>query len=161
MGCADRSPEPRDLELAPRERAPRPAAVPTAVIVPDLNRCLPLWPTTLRLSGVVESEDRLGPPGYGETPAKDEKVTIFVLRLPVAVDVCADTSSVAPQPEVKGVQVIRLTGNVEPERLKRQVGLRLKVDGTLDHAVWGMDFIQVLMRVDSIPGSKMIPPRSG
>ena len=160
VGCADRSPELRELELARQERAAVPPAVPTPVIVPDLNRCLPLWPTTLRLSGIVEVENRLGPPGYGETPAKDEKVTIFVLRLRAPVDVCAETSSVAPQPEVKGVRIIRLTGHVDPARLRRQVGLRLEVDGTLDHGARGMDFTQVLIRVDSIPGERRVPRRS-
>ena len=44
-------------------------------------------PKTVELEGRVTQEQRFGPPGFGETPARDTKETIFVLRLDQAISV--------------------------------------------------------------------------
>src|SRR5258708_6462662 len=57
-----------------------------------LGPCLPVQPSKLWLSGTLKQEVRLGPPGYGETPERDEKDTILVLHLDAPVRVCADNT---------------------------------------------------------------------
>ncbi len=41
----------------------------------------------IRLEGILTERKVYGPPGYGETPAKDECNTILVLKLPHAINV--------------------------------------------------------------------------
>jgi hypothetical protein len=160
IACSDASRDERDLELAhPRVAAAREATV--GLVVPDTGDCLPPWPATVRLSGVVNTETRLGPPGYGETPSRDKKITIFVLHLSTAVDVCPDTTSGVLHPALDGVVAMQLTGRLDPVAMKRENGLRLTVDGTLHRQTWGTDFTEVLVRVDSILGRKAVRPRSG
>src|SRR5437867_9168181 len=79
-GCSDRPDVRRDIRMLSSNEAPE-LAKPPQVLVPTQGRCVPLWPARVRLSGVIREEHRLGPPGYGENPERDEKVTIFVLYL--------------------------------------------------------------------------------
>ena len=126
---------------------------------PPAPACVPPWPTPVHLSGVIGIEQRLGPPGYGETPSRDEQITIFVLYLARPVDVCADTTAADRRPAVHGVRVMQLTGKADPDRLERWAGLPVSVFGTLDRETWGHGFTEVLVRVDSIPSLRRVPPR--
>ena len=54
--------------------------------------CLTEAPARVAITGELRREVHLGPPGYGETPARDEGDTIVVLVPRVAVPVCVDTS---------------------------------------------------------------------
>lgn len=160
IACSDAARDERDLELAhPKAAAAHEA--PVGLVLPDTGDCLPPWPAAVRLSGVVKTETRLGPPGYGETPSRDKKVTIFVLHLSTPVDVCADTTSGVLHPALDRVAAMQLTGRLDPVELKKEDGLRLSVDGTLHRQTWGTDFTEVIVRVDSILGVKVVAPRSG
>ena len=113
--------------------------------------CVPLWPVPVRLSGTIEKEEKYGAPGYGENPKTDEKLQVYLLKLSVPIDVCADTSSVAPQPSAKGVRFVQLTEHVSEQELRRHLGVSVEVFGTLRRRVWPGDFTDALIRVDSIP----------
>lgn len=113
--------------------------------------CIALWPERLSLRGSVRVESHYGPPGYGETPTQDKRLRIFVLKLPTPIDVCADTSTVAPQAMLQGVAALQLTDDVDTTALKKVMGIQVEVFGTLRHKVLGTDFTDVVIRVDSIP----------
>jgi hypothetical protein len=117
--------------------------------------CIPLWPARVRLSGTIAEELKYGPPGYGENPKTDRRLHILVLRLKEPVDVCADTSRVAPQALVRRVQSIQLTEQVSENVLRRHLGVFVEVFGTLRRRVWPNDFTEALIRVDSIPALQL------
>ena len=65
-----------------------------------------------RLEGTLTERKEYGPPGYGETPSKDEKATILVLKLsnPVSVQPTANaaangSTSLDPVKDVREVQL--------------------------------------------------------
>ncbi len=131
--------------------------VPASPTTPDTAQsaaverdCLPLWPIPVRLSGAIVEKDEYGAPGYGEDPKTDERLRVYLLRVSEAVDVCADTSSAAPQPRVNGVHSLQLTGHVSGDELRRHLGGPVEVFGTLWRRVWPGDFTDALIRVDSI-----------
>lgn len=113
--------------------------------------CIPLWPTPVRLSGTIVREEKYGPPGYGESPKRDARLQVFLLELPEAVAVCADTSRVAPQPQAEGVRLLQLTEHVSIGSLRKHLGASVEVFGTIRRRVWPSDFTDALIRVDSIP----------
>jgi hypothetical protein len=113
--------------------------------------CLQLWPQPVRLSGTIHREIKYGPPGYGENPSMDVRVEVFTLALKEAVDVCADTSNVAPQPIARNVKMLQLTEHVDKKDLRQNVGKFVEVFGTVRRQVWPGDYTEALIRVDSIP----------
>jgi hypothetical protein len=122
-------------------------------------RCAPLWPTRLILYGVVEESHRLGPPGYGETPEIDEKLTIFLLQLDQPIDVCADTTGGQAGVGVRDVRTLQLTGRLDQGVIKQHLDEPLSVFGTLSPKEWGTDFTDIILHVDSIPALR--PQQAG
>jgi len=57
----------------------------------------------VRLEGTLSERKEYGPPGYGETPAKDKRETIFVLKLssPVSVQPAANAEASGPGEECR------------------------------------------------------------
>jgi hypothetical protein len=104
-------------------------------------------------------QQKFGPPGYGETPARDERVTILILRLEHGIDVCADSTASDPRRVVRDARELQLTGRVDPARLHSYRGKKLTVFGSLYRKAWGTDYTDVLIRVDSIPELRL--PRRG
>jgi hypothetical protein len=124
------------------------------------DSCLLPWPSPMKLSGRVRREERFGPPGYGENPRTDERVTIYLLDLRMPVDVCADTTRDAAHPAVRGVGRLQLTGRLDPNELQNDVGRSLTVFGSLNFRAWGSDYTEVLIHVDSVPGTRVVVPQS-
>lgn len=113
--------------------------------------CVALDPAQVMLKGSVRKEQRLGPPGYGETPARDLKDTILVLRLQQPITVCSDSVGPDRRPTVN-VTELQLTGHVgdvEP-RLNQTIGLH----GKLFRRELGGHYTDVLIRVDSVEGGR-------
>lgn len=91
---------------------------------------------TVVLEGVVKSRKEYGPPGYGETPRTDPKVTIFVLRLTKATGY--RQLGLPPDKErggrlVSEVQLICHADACELQ-LRNSVGRRVTVRGEADQA---------------------------
>src|SRR5829696_1260990 len=81
------------------------------------SQCTPIWPARVWLSGNLNVEKKWGPPGYGETPDRDELLTIFVLELDQPEDVCGETATDQDGPTTKRVDRVQLTGAFNPTRL--------------------------------------------
>lgn len=147
---ADRIPE-------PDRPAPEPAVSQSS---PDSTRtnsarqkanCVALPISDVRLTGRVQREVKLGPPGYGDTPARDKRDTILVLRLDEPISACPDTALKPRSSKVSVVADVQLTGHVDPNRMP--VEGRVTVYGTVQRAELAWHYMPVIMRVDSIPGA--------
>jgi len=156
LACSDRAPaqHDRNLTLLPQSPAPPPETIPS-VQVPSGGHCIPLPPAPLRLSGTIVQEQRLGPPGYRESPDKDEHVTIYLLHLSEPLMVCALDDRGRVSNAVHRIKAMQLNGNMDPAQIR--VGATVSVFGTVDYQEASHDFTEVVVRVDSIPA--MRPPR--
>ena len=151
LACSDRSSKVRELGSQQPSVKSEVSAAPSRS-ASEVDGCVPSNRTQVSLSGVIREEHKLGPPGYGETPKQDHQVAILVLRLPTAIDVCADTTVNDPRPATHGVQELQLTGHLDPSQIKPYLGQEISVYGNLYRKAWGTDYTEVLIRVDSIPG---------
>jgi len=111
------------------------------------NGCQPLWPSAVHLSGIVRTEERFGPPGYGEMPDQDARLTIYILELDEAQDICAGSQGGEPVSAMNHVRRLQLAGSVHPAILRSHVGRRIQVNGSLSHQVWGTDFTAMILVV--------------
>ena len=108
------------------------------------------------LRGVVRREIRLGPPGYGETPATDRRDTIAVLILPAPISLCADSALHAPgEPPVRDKRVALRT---VPREILSLEGETVIVYGLLGEATFAWEYGPLVMRVDSVPAAR-VPAR--
>jgi hypothetical protein len=121
------------------------------------ERCIALPSTGVRLVGSVRQEARLGPPGYGETPTRDKRDTIFVLRLDSPITVCGDTTLKPKQASIDSVIEVQLTGHVEGIDFRR--GGKITVEGTISRAELPWHYLPVVFGVDRVPGVSTKPPR--
>lgn len=140
-------PEPTDPEPV---GALQPLAAGMVRDTPPSDACTPEL-AQVSLVGRLRSEEKWGPPGYGETPDQDRRVTIYVLELDRPEVVCADPALEQNSRGESRVSRLQVTGRVDPEKLEASVGRRLTVWGALVHQAWGSDYTPVLIRVDSIP----------
>ena len=155
LACGDRKSEPEpDLALIPN-----PPSTGQPVQRPHAPDCVGLWPERVQLHGTISVEVHPGPPGYGETPARDRRDSIVVLTIAAPLAVCRDsnvTNSVRP---VKTAR-FQVTGYAH-EALSHP-GRHVTVFGSLTPAVWGWHYLKVILEADSIPElgpTKHIPAR--
>ena len=89
-----------------------------------------------------------GPPNFGEDPKTDskEETRILVLGKPINVRAKDETDPVVG-PSAENVRELQLVFNGP---LRKLVGKKLIVKGTLYHAHTGHHFTDVLLRVESI-----------
>ena len=116
--------------------------------IADTTHCLRQMPARVVARGRLRKEVHLGPPGYGETPQRDERDTIVVLVLPRSIPVCAvphrgDTVAVV---HASALQLV-----YAPRNVLDHMGEEFTVYGRLEEAVWGWHFTNVVLHVDSIP----------
>lgn len=92
--ACERKPQPSGADLRLATQQPRMLATreqpQSATMLP--SGCL--TPGKIRLRGALRSELHLGPPGYGESPAIDERDTVIALILPMPITLCRDSVSV-------------------------------------------------------------------
>jgi hypothetical protein len=112
--------------------------------------CAHYEPDVVRLSGHLSIDKEYGPPNYGETPAKDEKLHVAILHLTHPLDVCGDTRDASTTDSFKGLQVVQLTFSNMHDDPKRYAGKSIAVKGTLYRGITGHEFTDVLMTVDSV-----------
>jgi hypothetical protein len=153
-GCRRESAEPprnRDIRLLPWHE-PQGTAEQRRFVIPKPGECAPLRAVSIRLAGRLEVVHKLGPPGFGETPDKDARLTIVLLHLTRPLDVCAGTFADVNQPPVHALRVIQLSV-VDPEIAKRQHDV-VDAYGWLDAGSGSNDFTEILLRVDSVPAMR-------
>lgn len=107
----------------------------------------PFEPETVVLRGTLRSEERWGPPNYGETPEQDAIVAVWVLRLPEPITAGTPSTlsevNTKPVPDVTEVQV-QFAEGVEPEPGPVEVTGKLGVKTT------GADYLDVVLRESTL-----------
>ena len=102
----------------------------------------------IRLEGTLTERKVYGPPGYGETPAKDERDTILVLKLSQAISVqptanaqANGSASLDPQKNVQEVQLfVDRSQTAEAHKLLGKVVVAV---GTLNEAAAPSQYTKV------------------
>lgn len=98
---------------------------------------------TVTLRGTLDTLKRYGPPGYGENPAADERLTFVVLRLDAPIDVY--TGHQDWEKTETDVRDVQLVVHERFGRLTSRVGQRVEVTGTPFHSITGYHHTKVLL----------------
>jgi len=103
------------------------------------------------LTGVLKTKTEFGPPGFGETPKRDSKVRIFVLKLQEPRTVKELALPDGPKPgEVFSEVQLRCDSSAFPQcetLLKKSVGQRITVSGKTDGQTYPTDYLPVILHV--------------
>ena len=151
----------RDLERPPA-RGPV-FEVPQRHVVSALRHdssgrpCVGLDPAGSVIRGALRLEVHLGPPGYGETPTRDERDTVTVLVLPTPLRVCGDTAATNAVGRAGSTELRRFQLVGVPKEIWANVNDTVIAYGVLRLREMGWHFTPVVFWVDSIPDLK--PPR--
>lgn len=158
---AVRDAEPRNLERLPmREHVPpRPTPHVLAALGKDSlgNPCVRLEPAGVAIQGQLLTEVHVGPPGYGETPAADERDTVVVVQARAPLRVCADTAAVAAATPGSSAEITRFQLQGVSAAVWSHIGEIVTVYGALQVREWGAHFTPIILWVDSIPALRAPP----
>ena len=109
----------------------------------------------VRLEGTLSERKEYGPPGYGETPAKDKRETIFVLKLssPVSVQPAAnaEASGSASLDPVKNVGEVQLfIPRPQVANVRKLLGKVVVAVGTLNEAAAPSQYTKVWLDTKTV-----------
>ena len=116
--------------------------------VAQQKHCLQYDTPGVQLTGKLLTRKVIGPPGYGETPARDERTTILILKFKhsVCVDPTADakTARSANLDHAENVQEMQLFMNESQTAIAmRLAGRKVAVVGTLNESVTASQYTKV------------------
>ena len=109
--------------------------------------CLPYEPETVVLTETVQRALAYGPPGYGETPDRDAKEVFYSLQL--ATPICVLGGDDLDQPAEPSIRQLQIAFIKMPFD-RTLPGHRVRVAGTLFHAMTGHHHTKVLISPDRI-----------
>ena len=98
----------------------------------------------VRLEGTLTERKVYGPPGYGETPSKDERTTILILKLAHAITVeplAKDSPSLDIARNIREVQLF--VGRSQTAEARKLLGKTVVAAGTLNEAVAPSQYTKV------------------
>ncbi len=104
-------------------------------------------PAKVSLEGRLSKVEKFGPPGWGQDPDHDQKLSVPILHLKDPISVAADPTS-----ELNGVteaNVSEVQVNVEGD-YERFVGCDLVADGTLYHKISKWHFTPVVLTIEQM-----------
>jgi len=108
----------------------------------------------VKLCGKLTERAVYGPPGFGETPAKDVREEILILELPHAITVkpmhdarAKNSASLDVEQNVQEVQLF--IGRTQTAEARKMVGRKIVVVGTLNEAIAPSQYTKVWMVVKS------------
>lgn len=109
----------------------------------------------VKLDGVLIERKVYGPPGYGETPSKDTRTTILVLRLSHAIDVEPLPNATATEtPDLDAVKSAReVQLFISPSKRidsEQFVGRTVTVVGTLHESITAMQYTKVWVEAEKL-----------
>lgn len=107
------------------------------------------------LEGTLVERKVYGPPGYGETPAKDARATILVLKLsyPISVEpaVNTDASKTANLDSAKNVREVQLfVSQSRTADVRKLVGRMVTASGTLKESITASQYTKVWMDAKTV-----------
>lgn len=102
----------------------------------------------VRLEGRLIERKVYGPPGYGETPAKDERDTILILRLRRVITVrplpdakAKNSASLGTARNIREVQLF--VNRTKSDQAHQMAGKAVVAEGTLNEAVAPIQYTRV------------------
>ena len=109
----------------------------------------------VRLEGTLTERKEYGPPGYGETPSKDERDTILVLKLsrPISVQPTAnaEASGSASLDRVKDVREVQLfMPKPQVGDVRKLLGKVVLAVGTLNEAAAPSQYTKVWLYTQTL-----------
>jgi hypothetical protein len=109
----------------------------------------------IQLRGTLIEREVYGPPGYGETPARDARGTILVLKLSRGISVepkanteTSDSANLDPAENVREVQLFISRSQAADAR--KHLGRVVKVTGDLNESITASQYTKVWMDVKSL-----------
>jgi hypothetical protein len=128
-----------------------PTSTPEPTITPNPYVWYPYEPNGVKLTGTVVNVKAYGPPNFGETPDKDEKLNLKVLKLDQPINVKGNTNDEIDDEDVLEVTEIEIDTNINLNpRLFFYVGKKVEVEGTLEHREAGAWITEVLLDLKKI-----------
>jgi hypothetical protein len=118
------------------------------------QRCLQYDTPGVQLTGTLRTRKVFGPPGYGETPARDQRTTILILKFKhsVCVDPTADaeTARSANLDHADNVREMQLFMNESQAAIARRLnGRAVAVNGTLNESITAGQYTKVWLDAKS------------
>jgi len=109
----------------------------------------------VRLEGTLIERKEYGPPGYGETPSKDVRETIFVLKLPTPISVQpttnADANGSASLDAVKDIREVQLfIPKPQVNDARKLLGKVVVALGTLNEAAAPSQYTKVWLDTQTV-----------
>ena len=108
-----------------------------------------------KLQGALMERKVYGPPGYGETPARDSHDTIFVLKLSRSISVepavnaeASGSVNLDPAENVREVQLV--FDRSERPNIQRLIGHEIVVTGTLNESITASQYTKVWIAVTTL-----------
>ena len=143
----------RELENA----APRQPSTESHPLVAHRDPSGCITPGRIVLRGTLRREVHLGPPGYGENPATDERDTIVALVLPKPFALCRD--STVGSARATAVVDRRVTLWHVTRSALEGIGQTVTAYGTIYEAAFLHEFGPLVLQVDSVPDLQLPAPR--
>lgn len=110
-------------------------------------------PAVSKISGTLTEKMFYGAPNYGETPEKDEKETVLILKLDSPVNVLAEPDqpdSEMADHSIFGIMEIQIYTLDKKINLSKYLNKKITVQGPLMSAISGHHHTEVLMEVKQI-----------
>jgi hypothetical protein len=107
-------------------------------------------PSVSTISGTLTIKQFYGRPNYGETPEKDEKVSVYILKSAYPVTVIAagnQPDGETANKTIRGVTEIQVYDRNQNKSLSAYLGKKITLKGTLIHAESGDHYTKILMQV--------------
>jgi hypothetical protein len=106
------------------------------------------------LTVVLSVRNVYGPPGYGETPSRDSRQRIYVLRLSKGITVepppNAEATGSANLDSAENVREVQLfVPQPQKSRIERLIGRAVEVKGTLNESMTASQYTKVWLDVAS------------
>ena len=109
----------------------------------------------IRLEGVLIERKVYGPPGYGETPSKDKRDTILILKLLKAISVeptanaqANGSASLDPEKNVHEVQLF--VDRSRTAEARKLLGKTIVAEGTLNEAAAPSQYTKVWLDMKTL-----------
>lgn len=112
--------------------------------------CLPYEPAIVHIEGMLRDTTVYGPPGYGEHPGTDERLTIPLLELTRPISTCGDSTSSNDVDSLSGIREIQLVLTRGNSNYQRFLNQEVSVSGMLSESIWSHDFTKVVLQVADI-----------
>jgi Domain of unknown function (DUF4431) len=113
-----------------------------------VESCLSYEPAIVQVEGRLLHVERFGPPGYGEDPEVDQRVSVPILQLAEPTKICGDPDSEVNNESFDGITEVQLDPGGTSYRML--IDADVVATGTLSRAVTGHHYTEVILRLTKL-----------